>query len=151
VVKSIDWINRQPPAMKERANSADLIVRYYLQASRRTDLQREAPISGETFREDLKHLAQDLKQFEEPFAPPPVEHVVRREPPAAPATRTFEPRPEPPRSEPTAVPRSMSWTADARSLTVARELQERLNLSNEGEALRLLITLGAERARELFP
>ena len=33
----------------------------------------------------------------------------------------------------------------------ARELSERLNLSSETEALRMLITLGAERARALFP
>ena len=88
LVKAIDWISRQPTAVKERASSADLMVSFYLQSCRRSEMQIEAPVSGETFREDLKHLALDLKQFEEPFAPPPqVEYTVRREPPAAPVTR----------------------------------------------------------------
>jgi hypothetical protein len=39
---------------------------------------------------------------------------------------------------------------DPRSLAIARELQDRLNLSSEGEALRMLISFGAERARLLL-
>ncbi len=137
LVKAIDWIARQPLSVKERANSADLTVSLYLQACRRTDLHLDSPVSGETFREDLKHLAQDLKQFEEPFAPPPTfETPLRREPPAAPVAQP---------------PKAFTWQPDARTLAQAREVQQRLNLGSEAEAMRLLITLGGERARELFP
>jgi hypothetical protein len=158
LVKAIDWINRQPPPMKERASSADVIVSLYLQACRRTDMPMETAASHETFREDLKHLAEDLKQFDEPFAPPPVEQVVRREPPVAPAARIFRPEPGPSASpRPSQLPPQMqqpkgfNWVVDARSLAMAREIQQRLNLSSEGDGLRVLITLGAERARELLP
>ncbi len=190
LVKAIEWMQHQSPAVRERANSADLIVSFYLQARRRmTAAQMEAPVSGEVFKQDLKHLAQDLKQFEEPSAPPPVVspsrslshgianfdlpdpvqmqpthnhlhtapaphqhsqqhvhlHVQQAPQPPPPPTVHHVP---PPRSETT---KGLQWTIDQKSLTLARELQERFNLSNEGEALRMLITLGIERARELFP
>jgi hypothetical protein len=183
LVKAIEWISHQSPAVRERANSADLIVSFYLQARRRmTAAQLEAPVSGETFKQDLKHLAQDLKQFEEPSAPPPQQspnrslshgsfdypepvqnhlhtapspqqhtqqhvhlHVQQAPPPPVAAAPAPQAQPQP------QAPKGFTWTADAKSLAFARELQERFNLSNEGEALRMLITLGIERARELFP
>src|SRR3954468_11192236 len=72
LVKAIEWLTTQPPAVRERANSADLIVSHYLQARRQAAaIQMEAPVSQENFKADLRHLAEDLKQFEEPSAPPP--------------------------------------------------------------------------------
>jgi len=206
LVKAIEWISHQSPAVRERANSADLIVSFYLQARRRmTAAQLEAPVSGEAFKQDLKHLAQDLKQFEEPSAPPPyarpadgpsrsLSHGTHLEVPepvqpppqmnshhnhlhTAPAPQQHSQQhvhlhvqhaPQPPVAPPPqyqapmhhpevhhAPPQSQAlkgfqWTVDARSLSLAREIQERLNLSSEGEALRMLITLGIERARDMF-
>lgn len=173
LVKAIEWISQQSPAVRERAHSADLIVSFYLQARRRmTAAQMEAPVSGEYFKQDLKHLAQDLKQFEDTSAAPPPQpepnrslshgptlelHSVTHAPQAhaqqhvhlhvqsPPATTAPPPQPAPPAAK------GYNWTVDQRSLNFARELQERLNLGNEGEALRMLITLGMERARDLFP
>ena len=192
LVKAIEWMNSQPAALRERAGSADLIVSYYLQARRRmTAAQMEAPVSGESFKADLKHLAQDLKQFEEPSAPPtqpnrafanlhevtipqvefqspfnpprvlqqtpPVrmhmaqEHVqtYQDEPVHAPAPPPAPPKPQAAAPQPQA-PKVMTWTIDPRSLAAARELQQRLNLSHETEALRMLVTLGLERMREVL-
>ena len=75
-------------------------------------------------------------------------HPLRKDAPAMqaepPGSAAFPaPAPQP--------PKGFTWTADAKSLAFARELQDRFNLSNEGEALRMLITLGIERARDLFP
>lgn len=67
------------------------------------------------------------------------------------------PRPEPiPRTEPSVratevTVKAVAWTVDPRSLQIARQLQETLNLSSEGEALRMLVSLGAERLRGLLP
>lgn len=149
LVKAIEWLSQQPVSIREKATSADLVVSFYLQASRRkAAVQMEAPVSGETFKADLKHLAEDLKQFEESSAaPPPVVHLF------SPAEPIFKPEPIPqthvPRSEPPVKP--ASWPVDNRSLACARELQQRLNLSSEMEALRMLVTLGSERAKALFP
>jgi hypothetical protein len=158
LVKAIDWVNTQSPAVRERANSADLVVSYYLQARRRTDAQQmEAPISGEAFKADLKHLAQDLKKFEEPAPPQPAPTTLNRsfspsrteemiyQPAQAPA---FAPAPPPSQAQPVT---KDSWPVDARSLDNARVVQHRLNLGSEHEALRLLITLGMERFRGMFP
>jgi hypothetical protein len=172
LVKAIEWLSIQPPIVRERANSADLIVSHYLQARRMTSAApMEAPISQENFKADLRHLAEDLKRFEEPSAPPP--QPTRSPSYIAPATMSapapmpvqqslplaaamasapiVSPPPAPVAAPPPLVPTGPVWAIDARSLTVAREMQDRLNLGSENEAIRMLITLGAERARALFP
>jgi hypothetical protein len=166
LVKAIEWLSSQPPSVRERASSADLVVSFYLQACRKTAAQIEAPVSGANFTSDLKHLAEDLKQFEEPSPPQrlavhgsheaveaPVHPLRRPLSPPPPAPTYFNPpepifKPEPPPPPP---PKSIAWPVDARSQHAARELQQRLNLSSETEALRILVTLGAEHAKTLFP
>jgi len=156
LVKAIEWLSTQPQTVRERANSADTIVSHYLHACRRTTLHVETPVSPEAFKSDLKQLAANLKQFEQPSMPPPTrpvgygpellrhETTTRQETIVRQESRTEE------HSSSTTL-QGGGWQIDARSLGVCRELQERLNLSNEGEAIRMLITLGAERARQLFP
>lgn len=151
LVKAIDWVATQAPSVRERAMTADALVSLYLQARRRTsEWEHEAPVSGENFKSDLKHLAQDLKQFEESSAPPqgPPLHISEpvHAPIAEPMIRTV-PNPQPPPP----APKAPSWNLDQRTLSAAREVQQRLNLSSEQEALRMLVTLGIERARSLFP
>lgn len=197
LVKAIEWLATQPQAVRERATSADLIVSYYLQARRRmTAAQMEAPVSGENFKADLKHLAEDLKQFEDPSAPPtaanralshgqiefpevqhlhpahmpmnqahtaphvspapvaelrPV-HAVQAPPPPPPVQHHYVPpapvHPAPPVTP--QAPKAGTWTIDPRSQQAAKEIQQRFNLSSEGEAIRFLITLGLDKAREMF-
>ncbi len=210
LVKAIEWMTLQPAAVRERANSADLVVSYYLQARRRmTAAQMEAPVSGESFKADLRHLAEDLKKFEKIAPSPPHTHpsrspslgqfdhlqeisIPRMEVPMAPSARLYgtptpppplpppprvapppvsmnyapplplynepatpPPPQEPPRISPTASPAAappkvITWAIDPRSLASARELQQRMNLSSETEAIRMLVTLGMERMREIF-
>lgn len=168
LVKAIEWVQSQPPAVRERATSADLVVSHYLQACRRVSAaQVEAPVSGEAFKADLKHLAEDLKLFEtsspptQPTRSPSFEFF--QEPQAvavpavvaAPAAVTATASVSAPQTATTSAsvssPKGPQWPVDARTLAAAREVQQRLNLSSEVEALRLLVTLGAERARALFP
>jgi hypothetical protein len=207
LVKAIEWMSTQPQAVRERANSADLMVSYYLQARRKVAAQIEAPVSGETFKTDLKHLAEDLKQFEESTPPhpnrsasyghfeethqasnssasnsasqitlvqhiaqptpmyPPPPHMVAAQANSSSQTQqhhhqqqqiqhpTYHHVPMPPLQQPPPVPshahKLPTWTIDSRSLAAARDIQQRFNLSCEGEAIRLLLTLGIERAKEL--
>ncbi|HMN67227.1 MAG TPA: hypothetical protein PKC28_01690 [Bdellovibrionales bacterium] len=154
----------QPATVRERATSADLIVSHYLQARRKHAAQMEAPVSGETFKADLKHLAEDLKQFEDPSAPPhpapsrspshgpfdfePVHHQQRTDTIRVEAVRTETTTQHAPAPE---TSRGPVWHVDPRSLAAARELQARFNLGSEVEALRMLVTLGIERAKEMCP
>lgn len=141
LVKAVEWLQTQPPQIRDRAQSADAMVSLYLQARRRTsEWQSEAPVSGENFKSDLRNLAQDLKQFEESPAPPTapeIHHEPVYRPPSSPPHHSASPK--------------ASWSPDPRTLSAAREIQSRLNLSSEAEAIRMLVTLGIERARELFP
>lgn len=166
LVKAIDWVATQSPNTRERASSADALVSLYLQARRRaSDWHNEAPNSSENFRNDLKHLAEDLKQFEEPSVPPQVNHVHTNLQ-EAPIEPRYEQRqeyfhapapnlPPPPKPSPPAyvAPQASAqgWVIDARSLSAAKEIQSRLNLGSEIEAIRFLVTLGIERARQMFP
>lgn len=169
LVKAIEWLSGQPAAVRERANSADLIVSHYLQ-SRRQAAFEPAP-AFEAPKTDLRSLAQDIKQFEEPptFAPPPPVHVkpVVDEPVETIVSQHRQdslfrhqnvPQQQELRLEATAssvrptetTVKGVAWSVDARSLSIARELMETLNLSSEGEALRMLVSLGAERLRGLI-
>ncbi|MGE0528612.1 MAG: hypothetical protein AB7G93_05000 [Bdellovibrionales bacterium] len=226
LVKAIEWLSGQPPSVRERANTADLVVSFYLQARRRTpSLQVEASVNPETFKADLHHLAKEFRQLEElptPPSPPPSpasrpfsrsrgpleeesrqESLFRSEPetssenrfprPAPRPSPTPAPAPSPPpmlapqvpspsaapmplttaltpqipgphhsgsqtpmhipmqgpaspsTPAPIAAPAAWAWTVDDRTLQLARKVQERLNLSSESEALRMLVCMGAER------
>jgi hypothetical protein len=162
LVKAIDWVATQSQTMRERASSADALVSLYLQSRRRNEWQNDAPASSEHFRTDLKNLAEDLKQFEEPSVPPQVNHVVhnvpvqepRYEPYTAPASYQQPIRPPARQADPPPPPKAppvvSGWAIDERTLSAAKEIQVRLNLSSDTEALRFLVTLGIERARKLF-
>ena len=179
LVKAIEWLSVQPPSVRERATSADLIVSHYLQSRRKGDTaQLDLPVAAEEFKSDLRQLAAELNHPEELpppgptrspsyIIPPPSlshapveERAFERADFAAPVREShFRPRreapvrrPEPaaPAPAPTPSHAGPTWAIDKRSLEIARELQDRLNLSCESEAIRLLITMGAERARGLF-
>lgn len=173
LVKAIEWMQLQPQSLREKATSADLLVSFYMQACRRAAATNEAPVSQENFKNDLKHLAEGLKQFEEPVAPPTQQpgrfpsygdtvgvvepifpHVEmgtqRNQFMHAQQTHVHvhaQPQPLPPQSP---RPSGVQWSVDAKSLAIARDVMQRLNLSSETEALRMLITFGAQKARDLF-
>lgn len=150
LVKAIEWVSSQPPTVREKASSADLIVSLYLSARRKASSE-EATLKQETFKTDLKHLVDDLRGYEEPTAPPTPIPTPAPTPAVAPAPTPPARFPSPVRAPEHLPVQAFNWAVDERSLGLARDLQERLNLGHESEALRLLIQLGSERARELFP
>lgn len=164
LVKAIEWIGTQPQSIREKATSADLVVSYYMQACRKAAAHMEAPVSQENFKADLRNLAEGLRQFEDQVAPPPQptrfpsygptpdwppQPALHVQPAPMPAAPPISPPPQP--QPPKAHTAGLTWNIDPRSLAAAKDIQNRLNLGSEAEAIRLLITLGAERARELFP
>jgi hypothetical protein len=180
LVKAIEWLSVQPPSLRERATSADAIVSHYLQARRQTPSQVEAPIVQESFKTDLRHLADDLKRFEvdhghshDHSSPPQIipdrsssfemettemseptmisRRPLRTEPTFRPARSEVQQSLQPQQQALRPQPEGTNWQVDERSLTIARELQERLNLSSEGEALRMLVSLGADQVRHMLP
>ncbi len=79
LTKAFEWMKSQPESIKDKIVSADSLVRFYLHSKRfgsptlalLDDRQPnlEDLISVENFKQDLKDLAQGLKQFEEPADP----------------------------------------------------------------------------------
>lgn len=163
LVKAIEWVSSQPPQVRERAKSADLIVSLYLAARRKAAATMESP-QTESFKADLKSLAEEFRAADEPALAPPSPPPPQPMPATrSPSHTTFEPQAQaaPPQSVPARFPsavrapaqravQNFQWAVDDRSLEIAREVQDRFNLSQESEALRLLIQLGSERMRQLF-
>ncbi len=161
LVKAIDWIAHQPESLRSQATNADTLVGLYLQTKRRNGgsvAMSGYPVSGEAFTEDLKSLARDLEQFSAPSPtpqPPPPQAAPQMPPPAAahPAAPPAPPvqAPVSHHASPTpSAPRTPQWSVDPKSWAQAQMIKERLNLSSESEAIRMMIALGAERLNGLI-
>lgn len=177
LMKAFEWSQTQPQSVMERAGSADALVALYLQAKRRgtaadgTPLQWEqpTPASVEAFKADLKNLAEGLRQFDDDsFAPPHTTNppaqaghesgpaVSFKSPPVnPPPAATFSgPQASPYLASPAPTPKTaegVSSRLDPKSRQWILEVQSRLNLSTEDDALRTLIAIGYERIRDLLP
>lgn len=146
-----------------------------------TPLQWEqpTPASVEAFKADLKNLAEGLRQFDDDsFAPPHTTNppaqaeyesgpaVSFKSPPvnpppaatfSAPQASPYLPPPPQPAAQmappaPTAqTAEGVSSRLDPKSRQWILEVQSRLNLSAEDDALRTLIAIGYERIRDLLP
>ena len=134
-----EWLRSQPQSIRELATNSDNLVALFMQSKRRggTVMPPTMPampeVSSETFKQDLRALAEGFKQFEQ--APSASNNIsVTPVQPTAPV-------------QPTIPPQSL----DPRTLEMLRKTQSLCNLGSEREALRMLIALGYERIRELFP
>ncbi|MCB0349973.1 MAG: hypothetical protein KDD38_02245 [Bdellovibrionales bacterium] len=168
------WLRDQPGSIRELAQDSDSLVALFMQARRRpagyaqaqqqtmTTAQDQNLASAEHFKEDLKVLAQGLKQFEVPkqksfVQPQQAQSQAHTQPQQAPRYDTFTrteavtrtetiQRPEQPQ-----VHSPNMIVLDAKSYDIVVDIQDRLNLSTPLEAVRMLITLGAERVRDILP
>lgn len=190
LMAAYDWLQSQPASIRELAVGPDALVSLFMQARRRTNagatgtvqngngapfpISVQAPMttaSAEAFKQDLKSLAADLKQFEDSKTPTPAHSqttsVMTQAPPVAattyispmPPTPTFTaptpytPPPAVHTAHPTIKPETenASPQLDARTRQVLSEVKQKLNVSSEAEALRLLIAIGYEKIRDILP
>ncbi len=68
---AFNWLQSQPESVKKQAASPDALVGLYLRAQKfgPGSGEADAPVSSQNFIHDLKHLAEGLKQFEDPKDP----------------------------------------------------------------------------------
>lgn len=213
LMQAFDWIKTQPQQVQNLASSTDALVSVYMQARRRAGSSPIThPVSSQSFKQDLKNLAEGLRAFDEESAPaveghahavtshaaashslPPQAHVpppqmhqqqqtFHSAPAAQPSyaapmnsiqqpqiqyqapqyqmpqqmppqqmSHQLPPQQMAPRAIPSAYNDPNANLLDAKSMEVVRVVQSRFNLSSEGEALRMLISLGFEKVREIFP
>lgn len=81
LTKAFEWLKTQPQSVKDKVVSADGLVQLYLHSKRfgaptlalldENQPKLEDLISVENFKQDLKSLAQGLKQFEDSPSTPP--------------------------------------------------------------------------------
>lgn len=67
MIQAYEWLQTQPPSIRELASSPDALVSLYMQARRRggtLPMTNTHPVSSQAFKQDLKNLAEGLRQFE---------------------------------------------------------------------------------------
>lgn len=172
--QAFEWLKSQPLSVRERATTADGLVSMYLQ-SRRT--APGAPVAGpgqpppsvdvpsvESFKSDLRNLAENMRTFET------AEPQVHIRPPAhhrAPVTETFTATASTPATDAataSTLPRTATVTSgistpkpiepkhsyDSQTMESIQTVREKLNLSSDSEALRMLVKLGFEKIRTIL-
>ena len=158
LMQAFDWIKTQPRQVQDLASSTDALVSIYMQARRRAGNHGVThPVSSQSFKQDLKNLAEGLRQFEDDGAAAAADaaqttYVAPAGAPAMHASAQMAPPPPHYSQSSQAQPQHTAVThLDGKSLEVVRLVQSRFNLSSENEALRMLISLGFEKVREILP
>jgi hypothetical protein len=180
IAQAFEWLQSQPSHIRELASNTDGMVSLFLQAKRRGGSLSfpgtQAPSSAESFKQDLKNLAEGLRQFEGTKTAPSVPvNTYQEQPPIKPTptpvaqtlgtTSAAAPQQAVPLSTPNpaqAAPVQQVLQApqapipptahlDPRTQQILIQVRNRLNLSSESEALRMLIVLGSERLSDSLP
>ncbi len=159
LLKAYSWLQNQPSNIKEMASTPDVLVSLYLKTTRDGEGALSRP-SIQNFKHELKQLAHMMGELEAPATHPPhsapashahgagatfhnsgqAQNISRPEAPPP----IFQ-RPSLPEMEISAYPTQL----DPKSWYLIQEVKERLNLSSETEALRLLIKVGSDKIKSL--
>jgi hypothetical protein len=168
------WLQSQPESIKHLAQSPDALVGLFLRAKRNgeSSLESVAPKSTETFRHRLRDIASELQKFgpkvdsnafdlssvkppasssahgtalNETAAESSFDEDLERLPDSSLFYQSVAARPSPPPNKETGI------ALDPRSTEMIRLVTQQLNLSKDSEALRILVALGFERVKSLFP
>jgi len=174
LAQAYTWLNSQPESIKARAQDADTLVSLYLHACRhglnvfKEDRIAEAPESTQDFKNTLQNLSKDIHQFEDKqqvdTQQAGKQQAGKQQADTQQADKqqvdtqqvdTQQAENQPPANSaplqtPLLEPPSKPLSLDPRSLDGIRRVQERMNLSSESEALRLLISLGYDRIRNIL-
>jgi hypothetical protein len=158
LAQAFNWLKSQHPNIRERANSADALVTLFLQAKRFPSpavsaWEQNSEVGAKAFRTDLKNLAQGFKDFEggafenSGFEGDKVEELTTQQQTVQTVTTTqlLATRAA------CAVAPALQREWDDRTLEIIVDVQKRLNLSTEMEALRLLVVYGYDKLKSNLP
>lgn len=172
------WIQEQPDYIQQLASSKNDLVSLYRRAMKNQAPMTNGAedVSSSLFQNSLKELTEDLKQFTEPsvsetqipsnvmLGAPIAANVAPTNVAAAPASssnvyaaqaaqqfRNTQPTTGATANENGTVAGPLSTSLDPISLEMIREVKLALNLSHENEAIRMLLRLGYEKAKDILP
>lgn len=158
LAKAYLWAQSQPDSIKKLATTPDALVGLFLRAQRNGDISFEnvAPVSRDNFMNDLKSLATELDQFDVPgqinktHSHPPANAIqinVQTSPAQTPSANYPQHQAQqlPPNGA------SQFFNLDNKSKELIQDVKSHLNLSSDTEVIRLLIVLGYEKAKAIFP
>lgn len=160
LLKAYQWLMSQNPSIKEMATTPDILVSLFLKATRDGDSALERP-SIKNFKNELKSLAGIMGELDRtPGASAQASHH-----PQMPVVASHTTAPQQPMNSAAvsaAAQTQVSYTEktvtattrtpdvlgllDPCSLAMIREVKEEFNLSEDLEALRMLIKVGHGRA-----
>ncbi len=163
------WVQSQPDYVKNMATSKDALVALYLQAKRNgiASLENIAPVSSRDFKTQLESLASELNQFEKSKTTTAAPVVAQKS--SIPQTpefaqsfeerMEFKPQPETPRYDERSIELKVSerrvaesnLSLDPRSLEIINTVKYSLNLETDTDVIRMLITLGYEKIKDILP
>lgn len=135
LLKAYTWLQAQGDHIKELATNPDILVSLYLKAKLDGDGALERP-SIQNFKTELKNLAGLMGEFEQQLPVQP--------------QKTIQTKEEPAQAQQQKASKSVNFLdLDSKSLLMIQEVKEEYNLSSDIEALRLLISIGSKRLKNL--
>lgn len=167
LLKAYAWLQNQDPSLKEMATTPDILVSLYLKATRDGDAVLDRP-SIQNFKHELKQLAGLMGEFEKEGTPPaksadalniqgPIQPPKRESVSKTPEAITldfqalekkFNSGVVPQMPTQVAVPGSLEL--DSTSIALINEVRQKLNLTTNQEALKMLIQVGYNKVKKLI-
>lgn len=155
LLKAYNWLIGQNASIKEIATTPDILVSLYLKAQRNGEEALEAP-SIQNFKAELKNIANMMGDFSTPTASnaggavPPV--IPQASPQTSISTETQQTSKVNMQTQTSAQIQTnqVHLDLDSKSLSMIHEVKEVFNLSSDKEALRMLISIGYAKAKNLF-
>lgn len=154
LTKAYMWLLHQSESIKELATTPDILVSLFLKAQRNGDESLDAP-SIQNFKRELKSLAgmmgelESRKDFQVQVPTQPLPTPLPTPPPAPQAPKMMVQNQQV-NIQNNHVSVDLVSQLDAKSRAMVTEAREQLNLSCDLEVVRLLISLGYHKAKNLY-
>lgn len=143
LTKAYMWLAHQNPSIKELATTPDILVSLFLKAQRNGDEALDTP-SIQNFKNELKSLAGLMGELDNKNAT----FIVPQHQPPPPRATATQAAPMPQVNNHVSV--DLTGQLDAKSKAMVSEVREQLNLSCDLEVIRLLLSLGYNKAKNLY-
>ncbi|MBX7230601.1 MAG: hypothetical protein K1X29_00815 [Bdellovibrionales bacterium] len=155
LVEAFEWLKDQPASIQEKATHAEALVGLYLTAKRRNYSQDQAKTqqrSVETFNNDLRKIAQNIEASQALTNEEPSPVISLRPSHSVPVKNNKNTIAEKGKNE-IQLPlyEGIVHELDEKSQKYIRDIQQRMNLETEIDALRALVAIGYEKLNGILP